>query len=197
MIARPMVLGFFGVIACWAAFAAVFLSRGKPKGGGAEKSEKSVSRWGVALQSLAYSLAWATPRKYFTPLLSDSLIVTWIEAVAAVALAAFSVWLCWRALETLGKNWAVVARVTEGHQLVRSGPYAVVRNPIYTGMLGMLIATGIVNSRWWGLVAAFVVFHVGTTMRVQSEERLLAEQFGNEFEEYRKQVPAYLPGVRV
>ncbi len=137
-----------------------------------------------------------TPRKYSTPLLSDSLWVGWAQAITAVALAIGSVWLCRWALHTLGRNWAVVARVTDEHELVQTGPYAWVRNPIYAGMLGMLIATALVISQWWGGLLAIVIFHVGTMVRVKSEERLLEQQFGNKFDEYRKQVPAYIPGVR-
>jgi protein-S-isoprenylcysteine O-methyltransferase Ste14 len=189
----PILLGFAGVMACWVAFAAIFLSRGKPKSGGT--SEK-VSRVGVILQSVSYSLAWMTPRKYATPLLSNSAWVGWIEAAAAVAIAIASVWLCKRAVDTLGQNWAVVARVTDEHELVRSGPYAWVRNPIYFGMLGMLIATILVQSRWWGGLTALIVFHIGTMVRVRSEERLLAAQFGSKFDEYKREVPAYIPRFR-
>jgi protein-S-isoprenylcysteine O-methyltransferase Ste14 len=137
-----------------------------------------------------------TPRKYATPLLSNSAWVGWIEAAAAVAIAIASVWLCKRAVDTLGQNWAVVARVTDEHELVRSGPYAWVRNPIYFGMLGMLIATILVQSLWWGGLTALIVFHVGTMVRVRSEERLLAAQFGSKFDEYRREVPAYIPRFR-
>jgi protein-S-isoprenylcysteine O-methyltransferase Ste14 len=192
----PIFLGFFGVVACWIVFAVIFLSQGKAKRGGEERKEQ-VSRWGVILQSLSYSVAWMTPRKYSTPLLSDSVWVGWIEAVTAVALSVASVWLCWWALQALGRNWSVVARVTDEHELVRTGPYAWVRNPIYAGMLGMLIATALVISQWWGALIAIVIFHIGTMVRVKSEERLLAAQFGQKFDEYRKEVPAYLPGVRI
>jgi protein-S-isoprenylcysteine O-methyltransferase Ste14 len=192
----PIFLGFVGVMACWVAFAMIFLSRGKPKGGGSERSEK-VSRVGVILQSVSYSLAWMTPRKYSTPLFSSSAWVGWIEAAAALLIAIASVWLCKRALETLGQNWAVVARVTDEHELVRSGPYAWVRNPIYFGMLGMLIATILVMSQWWGGLIAIIVFHIGTMVRVRSEERLLAAQFGSKFEDYKREVSAYIPRFRI
>ena len=47
------------------------------------------------------------------------------------------------AVRTLGKQWAMRARLVEGHQLITVGPCAYIRNPIYTGMPGMLIATGL------------------------------------------------------
>ncbi|MGI9088170.1 MAG: methyltransferase family protein [Chthoniobacterales bacterium] len=57
---------------------------------------------------------------------------------------AASVWLVLAAVRTLGKNWSLAARVTTDHELIETGPYARVRHPIYTGMLGMLIADGLV-----------------------------------------------------
>jgi protein-S-isoprenylcysteine O-methyltransferase Ste14 len=83
--------------------------------------------------------------------------------------------------------------VLEGHKLVTEGPYRIVRNPIYTGMFGMLLATGLAISHWIGLLLAIVVFAVGTVIRVQSEEKLLREAFGAEFEAYAQRVPAVIP----
>jgi protein-S-isoprenylcysteine O-methyltransferase Ste14 len=98
-------------------------------------------------------------------------------------------------VRALGKQWSLTARVTEGHRLVIEGPYRIVRNPIYTGMLGMLLATGFAFSRWPALVVGVVVFITGTMIRVRSEEKLLRETFGEEFEAYAKRVPALIPGL--
>jgi protein-S-isoprenylcysteine O-methyltransferase len=108
-------------------------------------------------------------------------------------LSAGSVWLCISAIRTLGQQWSLAARVLEGHKLVTEGPYSMVRNPIYTGMLGMLLATGLAVSHWIGLLIALVVFGFGTAIRVRSEAALLRETFGEEFEEYARKVPAVIP----
>jgi protein-S-isoprenylcysteine O-methyltransferase Ste14 len=60
-------------------------------------------------------------------------------------------------------------------------------------MFGMLLATGLVYSHWIGLLIAIVVFAVGTAIRVHSEEKLLREAFGAEFEAYARRVPAVVP----
>jgi len=83
----------------------------------------------------------------------------------------------------------------ERHELVTNGPYAYVRHPIYTGMLGMLVATGLAISHWAALPAALVVFFVGTVIRIRSEEKLLRGAFGEQFEKYARSVPAILPGL--
>jgi len=69
----------------------------------------------------------------------------------------------------------------------------VVRNPIYTGMFGMLLATGLAISHWIGLLIAVIVFAIGTLVRVRSEEKLLREAFGEEFVAYAGKVPAVVP----
>jgi len=114
-------------------------------------------------------------------------------AFATVALAIASVWLVAVAVHALGKQWAFQARLVEGHKLITEGPYAYIRNPIYTGMLGMLIATGLAMEHWIALAAAIIVFMIGLVIRVRAEEKLLRAQF--EFEEYANRVPAVLPGI--
>jgi Phospholipid methyltransferase len=65
------------------------------------------------------------------------------------------------------------ARMVQGHRLVTEGPYRYVRHPIYAGMLGMLIGTGVVSAHWPALVAATLIFMVGTWVRIKYEEALL------------------------
>jgi len=115
--------------------------------------------------------------------------------VFTIGVAAASVWLVWAAVRHLGKQWAVAARLVENHKLITTGPYSYVRNPIYTGMLGMLIATGLAMEHWIALIVAVVLFAIGLVIRVRSEEKLLRAAFGEEFEEYARRVPAVLPGI--
>ena len=118
-----------------------------------------------------------------------------VVAVCALLIAAASVALVNWAARCLGKQWSLEARLVEGHDLVEDGPYRYVRNPIYTGMLGMLVATGMVGMRWERLAVAVVLFVVGTYIRIRAEERLLHGAFGARFEEYAKRVWALIPGV--
>jgi protein-S-isoprenylcysteine O-methyltransferase Ste14 len=118
-----------------------------------------------------------------------------IMSAGVIAIAIASDWFCFAAARTLGKQWALVARVIEGHELIQQGPYAVVRNPIYFAMLGMLVATGLTISRWQTLIAAIVLFTIGTEIRIRSEEALLREVFGPRFEEYARRVPTFFPRV--
>ena len=76
---------------------------------------------------------------------------------------------------------------------MQSGPYALVRNPIYTSMLLVLCATGIIVALWQFFLLALLLFVAGTEIRVRIEEKLLASRFGEQFQAYRRSVPAYLP----
>ena len=183
---------FVIVLLCWCAFAAAFLFRKKPPKS-KETKRDNTARIGIALEAVGYAIVWTVRRPQTTSFLPAPPALEVIIALITVALAIASVWLVLSSVRTLGKQWSVAARLVEGHQLITDGPYRIVRNPIYTGMFGMMIATGFTVSYWWTLPPAIIVFWIGTVMRVRSEEKLLQEAFGNEFEEYTRQVPALLP----
>jgi len=93
----------------------------------------------------------------------------------------------------LGRQWRIAAGLNADHQLVRSGPSCVVRHPIYTSTLSLLLGTGFLITPLPVLLIATVLFMVGTEIRVRIEDRLLSSHFGEEFENHRKSVPAYIP----
>jgi len=107
-----------------------------------------------------------------------------------------SVWLAWRAVRHLGKQWRIAAGLYSDHELVRSGPYGMLRHPIYASLLGMLMGTAMVVTWWPILIVAVVVFLVGTEIRVRVEDQLLSSRFGEVFKQYQASVPAYIPFVR-
>lgn len=186
-------LVFVIVMVCWFAFAGIFIFRRKPPSPPDQKRSPG-SLFGVALQGMSYGIVWGVHREPFTPVVSAGPFAV-AASVLAISGAVGSIWLIMMALKTLGKEWSLTARVVEGHKLATTGPYAHVRHPIYTGMLGMLVATGLAVSHWVALLAALVIFLVGTIIRVRSEERLLREVFAEEFDNYARRVPAIVPGL--
>jgi len=102
----------------------------------------------------------------------------------------------WLAVRHLGRQFRVHAGLYEDHQLVTTGPYGIVRHPIYTSLLALLVCTLLVLARWAWMPVALAVFVAGTEIRVRSEDGLLAGRFGESFAAYRARVPAYLPFVR-
>ncbi len=186
-------LTFVVVILSWVAFGLAFLLGRKPAGAAPDKKRDPSSILGIVLQALSYAIVWSIRRRWFTPIASVGTAAEISLSILTMVLAISSVWFSAAAVRTLGQQWSLAARVLEGHKLVTVGPYSIVRNPIYTGMFGMLLATGLAVSHWIGLVIAVVVFAAGTMIRVRSEERLLREAFGAEFEAYARKVPAVIP----
>lgn len=184
-------IAFVVVMLSWAAFVIAFLTQGKKSAAPAQKREgKSIV--GIVLQGAAYAIVWMIRRQYFSPLVANR-NAELVIVIFTMALAISSVWFVSAAVRALGKQWSLQARVVEGHKLITEGPYRIVRNPIYTGMLGMLLATGLAVSHWIGLVLALIVYAIGTFIRVRSEERLLRETFSDEWDAYAARVPAVVP----
>jgi protein-S-isoprenylcysteine O-methyltransferase Ste14 len=187
---------FCAVMGCWVVFLATFAVRAR-RAKIREMTREASARWGMLLQFLGYAAVWLPPlqREQFSPLVPMPWTLECAVGAVTVAMAGASVWLVDASSRTLGKQWGLVARLVEEHDLVTSGPYRYVRNPIYAGMTGLLLATGIAMSRWEILIAAAVGFFAGTAIRIRSEERLLRQAFGGVFDEYARKVPALIPGI--
>jgi protein-S-isoprenylcysteine O-methyltransferase Ste14 len=183
------------IFLCWMAFAAVFLLRKRPPRA-KESRRDHLSLLGMFLQGCAYWIVWGSTPALFhrTPVL-PSAAAQLALSIFSITLAIVSVWLVGAAVRTLGTQWAITARLIEGHRLITDGPYGFVRNPIYTGMFGMLVATGLAFGHWIQLIIGIVLFAIGLGIRVRSEEKLLRSAFGEEFEDYARRVPAVLPGI--
>jgi protein-S-isoprenylcysteine O-methyltransferase Ste14 len=166
-------------------FSPFVLRRKRP--GKAQKMDVR-ARWGILLQFVAFSLLWQgrfwEQRPGF-----------WRFALATSFLAAGCV-LSWTAVGALGRQWRIDAGLNVDHQLIRSGPYSLVRHPIYTSMLCVFLGTGLIITPWFLFLAALVLFIAGTEIRVRTEDSLLASRFGEEFTNYKRYVPAYVPWLR-
>jgi protein-S-isoprenylcysteine O-methyltransferase Ste14 len=147
----------------------------------------------LSLQGVAFVIVWSARRPPFTPILSTTRPVEILIAAATALLAAASLWLTVAAIKALGKQWSLSARLIEGHELVVEGPYRLARHPIYTGTLGMLMATGLSFSHWMALLLSIPIFAAGTLVRIRIEERLLRERFGARYDAYAKRVAAIVP----
>jgi len=189
---------FYGIIVCWWAFLLTFWLRKRPPRAQETQHDRR-SYLGLLLQSVAYFIVFLPPLRFRGRLLDQIAKESgWhvpILAMLALLIAVASVGLVNWAARRLGKQWSLGARVVEGHDLIEDGPYRFVRNPIYTGMFGMLVATGLVETNWERLAVAVVLFVIGTYIRIRAEERLLRSAFGPRFEEYARRVSALIPGI--
>ena len=145
-------------------------------------------RWGLLLQVISYSLLWQGQFWMRSPAL-------W-QVTLAVLCFLFASLLSWTSTRALGKHLRFDAALSHDHQLVRSGPYGMIRHPIYTSMLCILLGTGVLLTPPLLFLVALIVFLLGTEIRVRAEDGLLASRFGDEFLRYRQTVSAYVPFVR-
>lgn len=184
---------------CWAALAVMLVlarirARRGSAGDGATRKRDLQSWLGLALQGVGFSLAWGLQR----PLGSDfipggSSVINAGLALLAIAVAIASTTFAGAAIRTLDKQWSLTARVRDDHELIRHGAFARVRHPIYSALLGLLIATTLCLAQWWALPVAIAMYLLGTRWRTAREERLLTETFGAAYDDYRRQVPWLVP----
>lgn len=147
----------------------------------------------LAVLGTGFALLYAADRRW-APLnrrfLPDSTVV---QAIA-VLLTALGLGLAVFARAYLGRNWSAEVVIREGHHLIRSGPYARIRHPIYTGLLlatlGAVLAIGELRA-----IVGFALFVIAFTIKARREEDFLAQEFGEEFEQHRRKTGLFLPRI--
>ena len=90
----------------------------------------------------------------------------------------------------LGAMWTAAPTVKQEHQLRTSGPYAITRHPIYIGLLGMLLGSGLLAGagRW---ILYFPIYFVFLQFKMHAEERLMLAEFPEDYPRYRQRVPQF------
>ena len=144
--------------------------------------------WGLALESAGIFLAFLRLPHAPPPDMA--------RMIASIVLAPVGTVFGWLAVRHLGKQLRILAGLYPDHELIRTGPYAVVRHPVYATLFLLMLASGLLLA-WWPLLLLGVILYVaGTEIRIHAEEELLQARFGAAFEDYRRRVPAYLPFLR-
>ncbi len=109
-------------------------------------------------------------------------------AAITVAGLLFSIW----ARHRLGRNWSRSVTIKQDHELIVSGPYALVRHPIYTGLLTGFLGSAIATAQVRGLVAFLLIF-IALFVKLRLEERWMRDQFGASYEAYSRRVATLIP----
>jgi protein-S-isoprenylcysteine O-methyltransferase Ste14 len=127
------------------------------------------------------------------PVLGDRFLplATWpFRAGAALTVAGllFTVW----ARVHLGANWSATVTIKESHELITGGPYALVRHPIYSGLLLAFAGSALACGEWRGAIAVAVAAGA-FRYKLRIEERWMEAQFGEAYRNYRKRVAALVP----
>lgn len=124
------------------------------------------------------------PRLWTPPL-----VAKW--PIAALAPLGFG--LAWWARTHLGRDWSWSVTRKENHRLIDTGPYRVVRHPIYTGLLMASVSTALLEAKWPSLVG-FALFASGLWLKADLEEGFLSRELGETtYREYAARTGKLLP----
>jgi protein-S-isoprenylcysteine O-methyltransferase Ste14 len=183
-----------GIAVCWGALVltwlagAIYYEQQAP-------AERKRSLFGTAVWPgliVTIAVTYAVPRADWNSL---ALHPAWVRILGLAILVAATALAIWARL-ALGAMWSAVPAVKQEHKLRTSGPYAVTRHPIYTGMLGMLLGGGLLAGgvRW---LVPFPVGLVFVEIKLHIEERFMAAEFPDDYPLYRQRVPQLIPGLRL
>jgi protein-S-isoprenylcysteine O-methyltransferase Ste14 len=102
----------------------------------------------------------------------------------------FTIW----ARITLAGNWSAEVTFKEDHELIQSGPYALARHPIYTGLFAMTLGTAVAYGRAIGFALLLAVI-CGVWWKARQEESVMSSHFPGAYDSYRARVRAVIPFV--
>src|SRR6266446_5216952 len=150
------------------------------------------------LESVILILAWTG---FFIPLI-------WISSpafsfaeyplrigplITGIVCFVIGLWLFYRSHADLGANWSITLEVRERHQLITQGIYRRIRHPMYSALMLYDVAHALVIPNWVAGSSNLVVFAVLFALRVSAEERMMLEQFGDEYTAYMARTKRLVP----
>lgn len=187
-------ISFAITIIMWIVFAIGFLLLKRRQKQNEQKKNK-LAMIGMMLEGVGFAFVFTVRREPFTNIFQMNSSIQILLTIFSGILAIASVWLGLSAVKTLGKQWNIKAQIIEGHELITTGPYKIVRHPIYSALFGLLIVTGYSITQLWAFIIAIVLYFIGTIFRTRVEEQLLIQHFGDQYEKYKKKVPALIPFI--
>lgn len=146
------------------------------------------SMHGLLLEGLSFAIAFAFVR-------SPHAAEPW-QQIASIVFSILSIIVLAGALRHLDMEWRIKAVVTEDHRLVTTGPYAIIRHPIFASLFALLLASVLLVTRPWAAIAAVAVCLWGTEIRIRTEDGLLRRRFGPRYEQYQRATKAIIPFLR-
>lgn len=123
--------------------------------------------------------------------ISKQLLISYVGLfiiIVGMAIRFFSIW-------TLGKYFTVDVTIRDGHKLKKDGFYRIIRHPSYSGSLLSFIGFGISLNNWLSLTAVVLLIMISFLYRIKIEEKILIDQFGKEYLEYKKNTYRLIPWI--
>lgn len=119
--------------------------------------------------------------------------ITWQGAIGSALLVIATI-LMFSSFSAL-RSWRLLPTIEAGHELCATGPYRLIRHPIYLAfdLLGVGLAVAVPTP---SVIAGAALLMVGGELRARAEERALVQAFGDRYQEYARQVARRIPGVR-
>jgi protein-S-isoprenylcysteine O-methyltransferase Ste14 len=115
--------------------------------------------------------------------------------VAGVTCLVIGLWLFYRSHADLGTNWSITLEVREQHRLITQGVYRWIRHPMYSALLLYSLGQALVIPNWVAGPSNLIALVVLFVLRVRAEEKMMAEQFGDEYAAYTSRTKRLVPGV--
>lgn len=123
---------------------------------------------------------------------ADYPATAWAVVLGTIAFLA-ALWVFRVSHKELGRNWSITLEIREQHKLISTGPYALVRHPMYTSFLLMGVGQAFLLSNWVAGLAGLVGFAVLFFLRVDKEERMMMENFGTQYQAYMERTKRLVP----
>ena len=152
------------------------------------------------LESVILILAWTG---FFIPLIwIVSPVFSFAEyplrigpLISGIVSFVVGLWLFYRSHADLGANWSITLEVRDRHRLITQGIYRRIRHPMYSALVLYDVAHALVIPNWVAGPSNLVAFAVLFALRVRAEERMMLEQFGDEYTAYMARTKRLVPGV--
>ena len=151
-------------------------------------------RWRIIIFAIVLLVIREIPARIKTHHLSTQTLPALPVGILADAIALAGLIVVVWARTVLGGNWSPFVEIKENHELIRTGPYKYVRHPMYSGLILIMLGTAIwVNHPVIWLIFLASIF--GFLFKAQREEKLLAEHFKEEYNDYRNKTKALIPFI--
>ena len=180
---------YYACLGCWVVFT-IYWEIAANNAAPAKSSESTTSRGVHVFLTNAALVLIAAPIHGLGRFLPASSLVMVLGLGIEIAGLSLAIW----ARRHLGRNWSGEITIKQGHELIRTGPYQHLRHPIYTGLLTMYVGMTVATGEWLG-VAGLAIGLLAYWRKTTMEESTLGTAFGAEYDTYRADTWAIVPGI--